>query len=92
MQFGFGAPVNGPLSGPRALARIVSEGEAIGCDYCTIGASWRAARHGRRWRHPLWAFVRRSAVHRVRKERNLSDRFWRPTLIVSNIGRQINER
>jgi probable F420-dependent oxidoreductase len=37
MQFGFGAPVNGPLSGPRELARIVSEGEAIGYDYCTIG-------------------------------------------------------
>ena len=37
MQFGFGAPVNGPLSGPRDLARIVSEGEAIGYDYCTIG-------------------------------------------------------
>ena len=37
MQFGFGAPVNGPLSGPRDLARIVSEGEAIGYDYCAIG-------------------------------------------------------
>ena len=37
MQFGFGAPVNGPLSGPRDLARIVSEGEAIGYDYCTLG-------------------------------------------------------
>jgi probable F420-dependent oxidoreductase len=36
MQFGFGAPVSGPLSGPRDLARIVSEGEAIGYDYCTI--------------------------------------------------------
>ena len=37
MQFGFGAPVNGPLSGPRDLARLVSEGEAIGYDYCTLG-------------------------------------------------------
>ena len=35
MQFGFGAPVKGALSGPRDLARIVSEGEAIGYDYCT---------------------------------------------------------
>src|ERR1044071_8185636 len=36
MQFGFGAPVSGPLSGPGDLARIVSGGEAIGYDYCTI--------------------------------------------------------
>src|SRR5205814_5774929 len=36
MQFGFGAPVSGPLSGPRDLARIVTEGEAFGYDYCTI--------------------------------------------------------
>ena len=36
MQFGFGAPVSGPLSGPRDLARIVGDGEAIGYDYCTI--------------------------------------------------------
>ena len=36
MQFGFGAPVSGPLCGPRDLARIVGEGEAIGYDYCTI--------------------------------------------------------
>ena len=36
MQFGFGAPVSGPLSGPRDLARIVQEGERIGYDYCTI--------------------------------------------------------
>src|SRR3954465_13734649 len=36
MQFGFGAPVSGPLSGPRDLARIVGEGEALGYDYCTI--------------------------------------------------------
>jgi probable F420-dependent oxidoreductase len=36
MQFGFGAPVAGPLCGPRDLAKIVSEGEAIGFDYCTI--------------------------------------------------------
>jgi probable F420-dependent oxidoreductase len=36
MQFGFGAPVSGPLSGPRDLARIASEGETIGYDYCTI--------------------------------------------------------
>jgi probable F420-dependent oxidoreductase len=36
MQFGFGAPVSGPLSGPRDLARIVAEGEALGYDYCTI--------------------------------------------------------
>src|ERR1700730_6464291 len=37
MLFGFAAPVNGPLSGPRDLARIVSGGEAIGYNYCTIG-------------------------------------------------------
>ena len=36
MQFGFGAPVSGPLSRPRELARIVQEGEAMGYDYCTI--------------------------------------------------------
>lgn len=36
MQFGFGAPVSGPLSGPRDLARIAAEGEAIGYDYCTL--------------------------------------------------------
>src|SRR6266404_8157506 len=36
MQYGFGAPVSGPLSGPRDLARIVTEGEAIGYDYCTL--------------------------------------------------------
>ena len=36
MQFGFGAPVSGPLSGPKDLARIVTEGEAVGYDYCTI--------------------------------------------------------
>ena len=36
MQFGFGAPVSGPLSGPKDLARIVQEGEAMGYDYCTI--------------------------------------------------------
>ena len=36
MQFGFGAPTSGPLSAPRALARIVAEGEALGYDYCTI--------------------------------------------------------
>jgi probable F420-dependent oxidoreductase len=36
MQFGFGAPVSGPLSGPRDLARIASGGEAMGYDYCTI--------------------------------------------------------
>jgi len=36
MQFGFGAPVIGLLSGPRDLARIVSGGEAMGYDYCTI--------------------------------------------------------
>jgi probable F420-dependent oxidoreductase len=36
MQFGFGAPISGPLSGPRDLARIASDGEAMGYDYCTI--------------------------------------------------------
>src|SRR5260370_8265751 len=36
MQYGFGAPVSGPLSGPRDLARITTEGEAIGYDYCTL--------------------------------------------------------
>src|SRR4029079_8388821 len=36
MQYGFGAPVSGPLSGPRDLARIASEGEGIGYDYATL--------------------------------------------------------
>ncbi len=36
MQFGFGAPVSGPLSGPRDLARIAQDGEAMGYDYCTL--------------------------------------------------------
>ncbi|HEX5318080.1 MAG TPA: TIGR03619 family F420-dependent LLM class oxidoreductase [Stellaceae bacterium] len=36
MQYGFGAPVSGKLSGPRDLARIATEGEAIGYDYCTL--------------------------------------------------------
>ncbi|MBV8492627.1 MAG: LLM class flavin-dependent oxidoreductase, partial [Alphaproteobacteria bacterium] len=36
MNFGFGAPVSGPLSKPRDLARIVGEGEAMGYDYCTL--------------------------------------------------------
>src|ERR1700761_7431769 len=36
MQFGFGAPVSGPLCGPRDLAKISSEGEKLGFDYCTV--------------------------------------------------------
>jgi probable F420-dependent oxidoreductase len=36
MQFGFGAPVSGPLSKPRDLAHIVQRGEQMGYDYCTI--------------------------------------------------------
>ena len=36
MQFGFSPPVSGPLSSPDTLARIASEGEAIGYDYATI--------------------------------------------------------
>ena len=36
MEYGFGAPVSGKLSGPRDLARITTEGEAIGYDYCTL--------------------------------------------------------
>src|SRR6516165_5622001 len=36
MQFGFRAPSSGLLSGPRDLARIVSGGEGMGYDYCTI--------------------------------------------------------
>ena len=36
MQWGFGAPVSGPLSGAKDLARITQEGEAIGYDYCTL--------------------------------------------------------
>ena len=36
MQFGFGAPVSGPLSMPDNLARIAVEGEAMGYDYATI--------------------------------------------------------
>jgi probable F420-dependent oxidoreductase len=36
MQFGFGAPISGPLSRPRDLAHIVQGGEAMGYNYCTI--------------------------------------------------------
>src|SRR5271155_3916424 len=36
MEYGFGAPVSGPLSGAKDLARITAEGEAIGYDYCTL--------------------------------------------------------
>ena len=36
MQFGFGAPVSGALSAPETLARIATEGEAMGYDYTTI--------------------------------------------------------
>src|SRR5713226_7508590 len=36
MQFGFNVPVAGPLSGPRDLAHIATEGEAIGYDFCTL--------------------------------------------------------
>jgi probable F420-dependent oxidoreductase len=36
MQYGFSAPVSGPLSRPESLARILAAGEAIGYDYCTI--------------------------------------------------------
>lgn len=36
MQYGFGAPVSGPLSGAKDLARITQQGEAIGYDYCTL--------------------------------------------------------
>src|SRR5215467_3142014 len=36
MQYGFGAPVSGPLSGAKDLARIALQGEAIGYDYCTL--------------------------------------------------------
>src|SRR6266513_595965 len=36
MQYGFGAPVSGPLSNPRDLAKITTQGEAMGYDYCTL--------------------------------------------------------
>jgi probable F420-dependent oxidoreductase len=36
MQYGFGAPVSGPLSTPENLARIAVEGEKMGYDYATI--------------------------------------------------------
>src|SRR5438552_15872431 len=36
MQDGFGTPVSGALAAPRDLAKIASEGEAIGYDYCTL--------------------------------------------------------
>lgn len=36
MQYGFGAPVSGPLSSPVNLARIAVAGEAAGYDYVTI--------------------------------------------------------
>jgi probable F420-dependent oxidoreductase len=36
MEWGFNAPVSGPLSGVQDLTRIVAEGEAIGYDFCTL--------------------------------------------------------
>src|ERR1700722_6153838 len=36
MQYGFGAPVSGPLSGAQDLARSTAGGEGIGYDYCTL--------------------------------------------------------
>ncbi len=36
MQYGFGAPVSGPLAAPAALAHIAAEGERLGYDYTTI--------------------------------------------------------
>ena len=36
MEYGFGAPVSGPLSGVKSLTSVVTEGEAIGYDYCTL--------------------------------------------------------
>jgi probable F420-dependent oxidoreductase len=36
MQIGFNAPTSGPLINPDSLARIVTEGEALGFDYVTI--------------------------------------------------------
>src|SRR5271167_2037988 len=36
MQYGFGAPVSGPLSTPENLARIAIEGEKMGYDYATM--------------------------------------------------------
>ena len=36
MEWGFNAPVSGPLSGIADFNRIVTAGEAIGYDYCTL--------------------------------------------------------
>ena len=36
MQFGFNAPTAGPLAVPEVLARIVTEGEAMGFHYATV--------------------------------------------------------
>ena len=36
MQLGFNLPISGPVSGPRSLARIAQEGEAMGYDYLTL--------------------------------------------------------
>src|ERR1700733_10554428 len=36
MEWGFNAPVRGPLSGVKDLTRIVTEGEAIGYSFCTL--------------------------------------------------------
>ncbi|HTZ35095.1 MAG TPA: LLM class F420-dependent oxidoreductase [Stellaceae bacterium] len=36
MEWGFNAPVSGPLSGAAEFNRIIAEGEAIGYDYCTL--------------------------------------------------------
>ena len=69
MQFGFGAPVNGPLSGPRDLARIVSEGEAIGYDYCAIGDQVMI---------PMWAdrFFVGWVFRLITQPRTLLPRLW----------------
>jgi probable F420-dependent oxidoreductase len=36
MQLGFNLPISGPTSGPRSLARMAEEGEAMGYDYLTL--------------------------------------------------------
>src|ERR1700683_961095 len=36
MEWGFNAPVSGPLSGVQDLIRIVTGGEAIGYSFCTL--------------------------------------------------------
>jgi probable F420-dependent oxidoreductase len=45
VQVGFNAPTTGPLIAPDSLARIITEGEALGFDYVTISDHIMVPRH-----------------------------------------------